>query len=406
LLQADEAAVAAAVAEYERAMQEEAETEAVVAQEGGDAAAQDGGDPTADGWQWRQTEHGVWERVQNTPAPDFYQEDDTDAAQPGARNSTAPGMEEEDAGVQQALRRAAAERQEVLTRQQSRREAAQAAQDAAHADAAAAAAAAAAAEEAALARDKMATAARAEALARRRVLTAAAADRSAHADIIRRRVAVEERRQREIGLQTLAMGLSALSAGAGAAALRDMPGSQRGSILLRMAPAPAAAALRAMSSQHKAEALADAQGAARGADAALPSRTAARSYGSSSDADGEVDIMTTIVDGQGRAAFATLLEHLTVLDSALSTVFEPMSPGSIAAAAHLTATAVLQSPGAVETSAGAAFGSPTETPEENMARDAAPAAIVWMDNRNAEQEATTPSGWMEVRPGEWERVGD
>jgi len=173
-----------------------------------------------------------------------------------------------------------------------------------------------------------------------------------------------------------------------------------------MAPAPAAAALRAMSSQHKAEALADAQGAARGADAALPSRTAARSYGSSADADGEVDIMATVVDGQGRAAFATLLEHLTVLDSALSTVFEPTSPGSIAGATHLTATAVLQSPGAVETSSGAAFGSPTETREENIARVAAPAATVWMDSRAAEQEATSPSGWVEVRPGEWERVGD
>jgi hypothetical protein len=389
-------------------------------------------------WEWMQTEEGVWERVlvtwtpgeeqrdghaddeaaageaeeQETPVPngldDGEEEWDDMAAAPAVRTSRPDprGGEsgEDDIAVTYALRRAAADRAAIQEEKRQRAEAARRAQDAVAAEAEDAAKSAAAALDAAAARDKLVAAVRSEALVRRKALSSAAADRSAHADAMRRRFIAEERRQRDVALNTLATGLCALSCGSCAAALRDMPPSQRGAVLLRMRPAPAAAALRAMSDQHRAEALANAQAAARGADI-----TVATSEGG-------------LVDSQGRAAFNALLQHLTALDAALSGMFRPVVPGggedeegggeeSGGFTAELDTSARVQqwhsaltarTGGAVSPEAGLSplrvriSAAPQPLSPANGAGGAVCAA--------SEESEDSASGWVEVRPGEWERV--
>ena len=419
----------------------------------GISAAATGDAPAAPGtmtrWEWVQTDDGVWERVlvtwtpgeephhhsdgddvvadeeaggeQDTPVPDALDVsfDDVEvaaAALPPVRSSrsgAAPrGGEDEEAddAVAYALRRAAAERAAVLEEKRQRAAAAQRAQDAVTAEAAEAAKAAAAALDAAAARDKLVAAVRSEALVRRKALSSAAADRSAHADAMRRRYVAEERRQRDVALNTLATGLCALSSGSGAAALRDMPPTERGAVLLRMRPGAAAAALRAMSGQHRAEALANAQAAARGADVTLALEEGG------------------FVDSQGRAAFNALLEHLTALDAALSGMFEPVAPLSpggaeeeveegrpslvFGGAGELdTSSRVQQWHSALTSGAGGAASPEAAASPARVSLAAQPISPGGASARGAllavaveDSSDQAASGWVEVRPGEWERV--
>ena len=419
----------------------------------GFSAAATGDAPAAPGtmtrWEWVQTDDGVWERVlvtwtpgeephhhsdaddvaageeaggeQDTPVPDALDVsfDDVDmaaAALPPVRTNrsgAAPrGGEDEEAddAVAYALRRAAAERAAVLEDKRKRAAAAQRAQDAVTAEAAEAAKAAAAALDAAAARDKLVAAVRSEALVRRKALSSAAADRSAHADAMRRRYVAEERRQRDVALNTLATGLCALSSGSGAAALRDMPPTERGAVLLRMRPGAAAAALRAMSGQHRAEALANAQAAARGADVTLALEEGG------------------FVDSQGRAAFNALLEHLTALDAALSGMFEPVAPLSpggaeeeveegrpsllFGGAGELdTSLRVQQWHSALTGGAGGAASPEAAASPARVSLAAQPISPGGASARGAlfalaaeDSSDQAASGWVEVRPGEWERV--
>ena len=402
----------------------------------GDAPAAAPGTMTR--WEWMQTDDGVWERVlvtwtpeeehgddvaeaaaaaaeaeeQDTPVPDELDGEDDEGedgtAAPPVRTSRSDprGGEagEEDIAVTYALRRAAAERAAIQEEKRQRAEAARRAQDAVTAEAEDAAKSAAAALDAAAARDKLVAAVRSEALVRRKALSSAAADRSAHADAMRRRFIAEERRQRDVALNTLATGLCALSSGSSAAALRDMVPGQRGAVLLRMRPSAAAAALRAMSDQHRAEALANAQAAARGADVTL------------AISDGG------LVDSQGRAAFNALLQHLTTLDAALSGMFDPVAAGDRGEEVEVgfgeegagftgeldTSSRVQQWHSALTGGDGGVASpeaglSPIRTSISGAAQPVSPASV---SGFAAEEEGgKTASGWVEVRPGEWERVG-